>query len=103
MESQNKGALVVLNTIHNHDPYGFCLRRLRMSLTLSHSDVGNNVDPWRITLFGDTFQGEEDARIVAQWQGLTNWIRSVPRRAHACSGDAQFHALVLPLDIKNCC
>lgn len=27
---------------------------------------GNNAEPWRITLFGDTFQGEKDALFVAQ-------------------------------------
>lgn len=27
---------------------------------------GNSAEPWRIILFGDTFQGEEDVRILAQ-------------------------------------
>lgn len=41
---------------------------VRMSLLKCsfNSDVGNNAEPWWITLFGDTFQGEVDARIVAQ-------------------------------------
>lgn len=38
--------------------------------------------------------------IVGQWQGLTNGIRSVPRRAHSCSGVTQLHALALPLDTE---
>lgn len=49
-----------------------------------------------------TFLIQEDAciSIVAQWQGLTNRIRSMPERAHSCSGDTQLHAPALQLDTE---
>lgn len=52
-----------------------------------------------------TFLVQEDAciSIVAQWQGLTNRIRFMPRRAHSCSGDTQLPAPALQLDTEKYC